>query len=173
MHRILIIAGCICLVLLTISGSAQDSFAPKSSLDSVKLKTLRGTIVSFPAAAQKNTVILICFWSVNAENSINELNAINGHYEHWKQEAVFKLMAICADDGNNLNKMRPTANMNGWTFDVYADINGDLRSILRPNNLPQSVILSGGKVVYQQSGFEPGSENYLFAKIQELSRRPK
>ncbi|MHA4811586.1 hypothetical protein ACX0G9_26050 [Flavitalea flava] len=163
MNRLKKMTTCICLTLLAFPGFAQ------TSLDSVKLKTLRGAIISFSAAAQKNTVILICFWSINSENSINELNAINAHYEQWKQGAAFKLMAVCIDAGNNLNKMRPTANMNGWTFDIYADIDGDLRNILKSNNLPQSMILSGGKVVYQQSGFDPGSENYLFTKILSLT----
>jgi len=153
------------LLLLASFLSAQAQVP----LDSIQLRTLKGPIISYSTLARKNPVILICFWSVNSDPSINELNAINQQYGKWKQLASFTMMAICVDQGNLLNRMRPTFNMNGWTFDVYADINGDLKQALSSGNVPQSVILQNGKVVYQQSGFEAGTENYLFSKIQSLS----
>jgi hypothetical protein len=59
--------------------------------------------------------------------------------------------------------------MNEWRgFDVCADINGDLQQALHFTNLPQSVILKNGQIVYQQSGFADGTEDYLFSKIQAL-----
>ncbi len=103
---------------------------------------------------------------------MNELNAINAQYAKWKEAAPFKLMAICIDAGNLLNRMRPTANMNSWSFDVYGDINGDLQRFFSINdsNLPVSLILDKEKVVYRQSGFDTGTENYLLTKIQGLTR---
>jgi hypothetical protein len=151
------------LILLSLRLSAQPT------LDSVQLKPLRGALVSYASVTKNNPVVLICFWSSNIESSVNELNAINAQYEKWKQAASFKLMAICVDEGNILNRMRPTAIMNGWTFDVYGDINGDLQRIFPAPNLPESMILKNGQVVYQQAGFQAGSENYLFAKIKSLT----
>jgi cytochrome c biogenesis protein CcmG, thiol:disulfide interchange protein DsbE len=142
-------------------------------LDSIQLKTLKGPMISYGDLARKNPVILVCFWSVNSDPSINELNAINKQYEKWKQLASFKLMAVCVDQGNLLNRMRPTFNMNGWTFDVYADINGDLQRALSFNAPPQSMLLQNGKVVYQQSGFQAGTEDYLFSQVKSLSPAKK
>jgi hypothetical protein len=65
--------------------------------------------------------------------------------------------------------VRPTVNMNGWTFDVYTDLNGDLQKALNSNNLPQSVIIKKDKVLYLQSGYQRGSEIYLFEKLREFS----
>ena len=96
---------------------------------------------------------------------INELNAINPICENWKASAKFRLMMVSIDEGKAANKIRPMVNANEWIFDVYVDINGDLRRALNSNNLPQSMIIQRGKVIYQQSGYEPGSENYLFTKI--------
>src|SRR5882757_3211663 len=152
-------------LLLLVSFLSAQAQVP---LDSVQLKTLRGPMISYGELARKSPVILICFWSVNSDPSINELNAINKQYEKWKQLASFKLMAICVDQGNLLNRMRPTFNMNGWTFDVYADINGDLQQALSSNNVPQSMVLQNGKVVYQQSGFAAGTEDYLFSQVKNL-----
>ena len=157
----------ICLLpaflLLTTFLSAQ------SYLDSIQLKTLKGPMISYGELTRKTPVVLICFWSADSDPSINELNAINKQYDKWKKSASFKLLAICVDKGNLLNRMRPTANMNGWTFDVCGDSGGELEQALHVNTLPHSVILRNNEIVYQQSGFEAGTEDYLFSKIQALA----
>jgi len=161
--KILFAAG---LILLATAGSAQTPAA----LDSIKLKPLKGPLITYGDLIRKSTVILVCFWSSNSGPSLNEVNAINKQYDKWKEFASFKMLAVCVDQGNVLNRMRPTANMNDWHgFDVCADINGDLQLTLKAGNLPQSVILKNGEVVYQQSGFEAGTEDYLFSKIRGLA----
>ncbi|MBS1935369.1 MAG: hypothetical protein JST96_15320, partial [Bacteroidetes bacterium] len=104
------------------------------------------------------------------DESMNELNAINAKIGQWKEAVKFRMMAVSVDEGKAANKVRPTINMNGWTFEVFVDINGDLRKAVNANNLPQAMIIKGDKVVYQQSGFEPGSENYLLQKLQAIAR---
>lgn len=137
----------------------------QSAVSSAMLKPMRGAVASFSSFTQKDSVVLICFWSVNSDETINELNAINAHFDGWKENAKFKFMAVSIDEGKIANRVRPTVNGNSWTFDAYVDINGDLRKALNSNNLPQSFILKNGKIVYQQSGYEAGTENYLFQKV--------
>ncbi|HSZ87202.1 MAG TPA: hypothetical protein VK787_14310 [Puia sp.] len=139
------------------------------TISSATLKPMRGAIAPFSSFTQKDSLILICFWSVNSDESVNELNAINTHYDNWKETVKFKLMAISIDEGKIANRVRPTAIGNGWTFNIFIDINGDLRKALSSSNLPQSFIIKNGKVVYQQSGYEAGTENYLFQKIVQFS----
>ncbi|MFI5152601.1 MAG: redoxin domain-containing protein [Chitinophagales bacterium] len=141
----------------------------QNSLSSAQLRTLKGSFISFSSIMQKDSLVLICFWSTESEATISELNAIQSHYEKWKEALSFKLMAVCIDEGKALNKLRPVVNMNDWTFDVYADIRGDLRKALNSNNLPQAMIIHRGFLVYEQNGFEPGSENYLFQKLRAIA----
>jgi hypothetical protein len=157
------IVTAVCLILLVSSLEAQTPLAD------AQLKNLRGVVSSFSSLTQKDSIVLVCFWSINSDASIGELNAINGHYEKWKQATPFKMMAVCIDEGNSLSRIRSTVNNNGWTFDVYADINGDLHTALGAGSLPQAMVLKDRRVVYQQSGFGDGSENYLFSKIQALT----
>jgi hypothetical protein len=152
-----------CLMLFVYSLAAQTSLAD------AKLKNLRGVVASFSSVTQKDSIVLVCFWSINSDASIEELNAIGGHYEKWKQAIAFKMLAVCIDEGNSLSRIRSTVNGNGWPFDVYADINGDLHTALGAGSLPQALVLKDRQVVYQQSGFGAGSENYLFSKIQTLA----
>ena len=163
MQRIIKTALSILLIFLVeVLGAQSDGSI-------VMLKTLHGTTVSFSALTQKDSLILVCFFACTSDISINELNAINSNYEKWKSEIHFKMLAVSVDQGKNANRVRPTVNMNGWTFDVYTDINGDLQKTLNSNNLPQSMILKKGVVLYQQSGYQPGTENYLFERIKAIS----
>jgi hypothetical protein len=137
----------------------------QSGLPAAMLKSMRGKTASFSSLTQKDSLILVCFWSVNADETINELNAINAQYDKWKETVKFKFMAVSVDEGKTANRVRPAVIGNEWTFDAFVDINGDLRKALNSNNLPQAFIIKNGKIVYQQSGYEPGTENYLFQKL--------
>ncbi|HTQ63622.1 MAG TPA: redoxin domain-containing protein [Puia sp.] len=153
----------LCLILFAQVLPAQNS------LSEARMKTLKGTIVPFSTATQKDSLILVCFWSTTSDASINELNAINANYDKWKEMLSFKLMAVSVDEGQTANKVRPTVNMNEWKFEVYTDIYGDLRKALGSNNLPQQFIIKKTRVIYEQSGFESGTENYLFQKMQAIA----
>ena len=162
-HKILFV-----VVLATSLGARAQG-----SLDSLPLKNTKGKLVSLSSVTKQNPLVMVCFWSINNESSIRELTAISQQYARMKQPATFSLLAICVDEGNLQSRMRNVALQNEWVFDVYADVDGGLQQALHFSNPPQSMILEKGAVVYQQSGFESGSETYLFSKIQALSRSPR
>jgi hypothetical protein len=146
------------------------SFAQaQSSLATAQLKNLKGTLASFSSITQKDSLILVCFWATTSDASINELNAINAKYEKWRAAAAFRLLAVAVDEGKASNRVKAMVNMNEWKFDVFTDINGDLKKALNASDPPQAMIIQKGKVIYQQAGYESGTENYLFQKIQSLA----
>jgi len=153
----------LCLMLVAYTLHAQSPIAE------ARIKTLHGAIVPFSSATQKDSLILVCFWATTSDASINELNAINANYEKWKEMLSFKLMAVSVDEGQTANKVRPTVNMNEWKFDVYTDIYGDLRKAVGSNNLPQQFIIKKDRVIYEQSGYDAGTENYLFQKMRAIA----
>lgn len=147
------------LILFSQGVAAQDS------LKLARLKSLQGKIAPFSVFAKKDSLFLICFWSANSEESITELNAVNSNLESWQSLASFRFMAVYIDEGKTASKMRPTYNMNGWTFESFWDLYGDLRRTLHSNNLPQSMIVYKNQVIYQQSGWTAGTENYLIQRL--------
>jgi hypothetical protein len=74
-------------------------------------------------------------------------------------------MAVAADEGKTASRFRPVYNMNGWTFEAYIDLYGELRKSLHSNNLPQSLIIYKNEVIYEQTGWTPGTENYLIQRL--------
>ena len=143
----------------------------QNELDSVSLKPLKGASIRYASLVKNDSIVLICFWSSSSEPSLNALNAINKQFESWTHRAKFRMLAVCVDEGRDLGRVRPLVNSLGWVFDVFIDINGDLRKNLKSVNLPQAFILFKGDVVYQQSGFGPGSEDFLIRKIQSVTLR--
>jgi hypothetical protein len=148
-----------CLVLFSLNALAQES------LQEAKIKSLQGKIAPFSAFAKKDSLFLICFWSLSSDESITELNSINTNLEHWQSLLPFRFMAVSVDEGKLANRLRPVYNQNSWTFEAYSDLYGDLRKALHSNNLPQSMIVYKNEIVYQQSGWTNGTENYLIQKL--------
>ncbi len=148
-----------------LKSMAQDS------LSVARLKSLKGVIAPFSSIEKKDSLLLIFFWSVNSDESISALNTINTDLEKWHAAVPFRLMAVSVDEGKAANKLRPTYNMNSWTFDLYLDVYGDLRRALHSNNMPQAMILYRNHMLYEQSGYSPGSENYLLQKLMEIYRK--
>ena len=137
----------------------------QDSLQQARIKSLQGKIAPFSVFAKKDSLFLICFWSVNSEESITELNSINANLGNWQSMKPFRFMAVSVDEGKAANRLRPVYNMNGWTFETYSDPYGDLRRALQSNNLPQSMIIYQNNIIYQQSGWAPGAENYLIQRL--------
>jgi len=147
------------LIIYSLTAKGQDS------LQQARLKSLQGKIAPFSVFAKKDSLFLVCFWSVASDESITELNSINANLEQWQKMKSFRFMAISVDEGKTANRMRPTYNMNGWTFEVYDDIYGDIRRALHSDNFPQSMIVYKNEIIYEQSGWTAGSENYLIQRL--------
>ena len=155
MKKILVIS----FLLISFSASAQDS------IQQAKIKSLQGKIAPFSVFAKKDSLFVICFWSVSSDESITELNSVNANLEHWQSLIPFRFMAVSVDEGKQANRLRPVYNQNGWTFEAYSDLYGELRTALHSNNLPQSIIIYKNEIVYEQSGWKEGTENYLIQKL--------
>jgi hypothetical protein len=151
-----------CLIFVSLAAVSQDS------LQQARLRSLQGKIVTYSSIAKKDSLFLVCFWSASSDESITELNAFNANLEGWQKMKPFRFLAVSVDEGKAANKLRPLYNMNGWSFEAYVDLYGDLRRALHSNNLPQSVIIYKNDIIYEQSGWTSGSENYLIQKLFSL-----
>jgi hypothetical protein len=157
------------LAFLLLSLPCHRILAQSVSLATARLKPVHGAITSFGSVIRNDSLVLVCFWATSSDPSLDELNAINSNYDKWKKAVNFRMLAVSIDEGTEANKVRPVANMNGWKFDVFTDIEGDLRTAVHSTSIPQAVIIKSGKVVYLQSGFDPGSENYLLEKLRSIA----
>lgn len=136
------------------------------------VKTLKGKTVNTSTFNNDGKPMVISFWATWCSPCKKELNAISEVYEDWVEETGVKLIAISIDDARNKHKVKPYVDSKGWDFEVYLDVNQDLKRAMNVNNVPYTFLIDGkGKIVYEHNNYVPGDEKILYKKIKALVKK--
>lgn len=154
----------ICCLLVIVKSHAQENFP------SVNVKSASGKTVDFAKLVgdTKDTAVIVSFWATWCVPCIMELDNINDQYASWQAATPFKLLAISIDDTRTSQRVKPFAAGKGWLFDVFLDVNHDLKRALNVNDVPHVLVIKNNKVIYQHTGYVAGNEDELFEKIKAL-----
>jgi peroxiredoxin len=146
------------------------SFAyAQREIPSVKIKDAAGKTVSSDLLTNDGKPFIVSFWATWCKPCIQELNAINDHYEDWQNATEVKVFAVSIDDARNSPKVAPFAQGRGWEFDVFIDENSDFKRAMNVNNVPHTFVFNGaGKIVSQHTSFVPGDEEKLYHELKNL-----
>ena len=63
--------------------------------------------------------MIISFFATWCKPCNRELKAINEVYADWQEETGVKLIAISIDQAQNVNKVKPLVDENGWPYESY------------------------------------------------------
>jgi cytochrome c biogenesis protein CcmG/thiol:disulfide interchange protein DsbE len=160
MVRLIVFAA---LSFLTIYAEGQNE------LPDVKIRDLSGQELNFRSfGGGKDTAVVVNLWATWCIPCINELESINEQYADRQKETPFKIIAISIDDTRTSGRVRSFVKGKGWTFDIYLDVNSDLKRALNVNDVPHILIIKNGKIVYQHNGYLPGNEEELFEKLKTI-----
>ena len=150
------------IFIVPLAGIAQDQ------LPSVKIRTITGKEVNFNELSKSDTAVIVSLWATWCVPCINELETIHDQYEDRQKETPFKMVAISIDDNRTSNRVRSFVKGKGWPFEIYLDVNNDLKRALNINDVPHVLLIKNGKIVYQHNGYVPGNEEELFNKLKSL-----
>lgn len=153
-------------LFLFLFTSATQSFSQDNF--NFKLKDTNGKEVDFAEITKiKDTPIVISFWATWCIPCVAELDNVNDDYKEWQTKTPFKFFAISIDDSRTAYKVKSFKKGKGWQFEVFVDVNGDLKRNFSVTDPPHTMIIKNGKIVYRHTGYLAGDEENLLAEIQK------
>jgi thiol-disulfide isomerase/thioredoxin len=152
------------LVLLFLFAITTAS--AQKELPNVSLKSLDNKSFNIKSDfTEKDKVYVYIFWATWCAPCIQELDAINDVYADWKNELNMEIIAVSIDDARTGKRVKPMVNGRSWEYTILLDTNQDLKRSLSIANPPYTIVVKNGKIVSEQAGHAPGSENEFFQKL--------
>ncbi len=140
-----------------------------AQLPAVTLKDINGKTVRTDTLSNNGKPFIIDFFATWCKPCNRELKAIHEVYPDWQEETGVKLIAVSIDQAQNINKVKPLVDEQGWEYEVLLDPNSDCRRALGIQMIPYVIIVDGkGNIVYKHNGYTDGAENELIEKVREL-----
>ena len=140
-----------------------------AQLPSVSLKNTEGKTIDTAELNNDGKPFVISFFATWCKPCNRELKAISEQYADWQEETGMKVVAISIDQAQNINKVKPMVDAEGWEYEVLLDPNSNFRRALGIQIIPHVLIIDGkGKIVESRSGYTEGSEIHIIGKIREI-----
>lgn len=111
--------------------------------------------------------VVLSFWATWCIPCLNELTAINDNLDDWKAESKFEFYAISEDDSRTSKRVQPLTKGKNWPFTILLDKNQELKRELNVSNVPYTMVVKNGKIIYRRSGYVAGNENELYTIIKQ------
>ena len=157
------------LPLLIITVFTSLVFAQNKTLPNIEVKTLDGSKFNITKIENEGSPMVISFWATWCKPCKKELNNIAEVYDYWQDETNVKVIAISIDDSRSMSKVNPYVNASDWDYEVYLDINSDLKRAMGVSTVPHTFLLNAKKeIVWQHKGYIDGDENELYKEIKKL-----
>lgn len=157
----LIIAVTLCI------GAAIPAAA---QLPSVQVKDLSGKTIDTATLSNDGKPFAISFFATWCKPCQRELRAIAEVYPDWQDETGMKMYIVSIDEAQNVSKVKPLVDGEGWEYEVLLDTNSDFFRSLGLQSVPHMLVLDGnGQIVDSHSGYTDGSETEIIKKIRSLS----
>ena len=145
------------------------SLGAYAQLPSVQLKDLEGKTVNTAELSNNGKPFVISFFATWCKPCNSELKAIHEQYADWQEETGMKVIAVSIDQAQNVNKVKPMVDGEGWEYEVLLDPNSEFRRAMGVQMIPHVFIIDGkGKIAESRSGYTDGAESHLIEKVREL-----
>ena len=143
----------------------------QAALPEVTLQDMDGKQIAVSSLAGKGKPVIISFFATWCKPCMRELKAISDLYPEWQEETGVEMYIVSIDQAQDIKKVRPLVDGNGWEYHVLLDPNGTLKRAMNVQNVPHLFILDcKGTIVYQQTGYTDGEEIEIGSKIYDCTK---
>lgn len=154
--------ACILLFVFSVASAQQKD------LPAVTLIDLEGKKVDFSSLEKEEKPVIVSFWATWCGPCLKELAAIHDVYNDWQKETGVKLIAVSIDDAKSVKRVKPLVNGKGWDYTILLDTNHDLKRAMNVVNVPFTVVIYKGKIVYKHTSYTPGVEKELIKQVKAV-----
>ena len=138
-----------------------------AALPQVMLSDMDGNQVEVSRLAQSGKPVILSFFATWCKPCMRELKAIHELYPDWQDETGVEMYIISVDQAQDIRKVKPLVNGNGWEYHVLLDPNGTLKRAMNVQNIPHLFVIdSKGRTVYNHTGYTDGDEEELRRYLQ-------
>lgn len=145
--------------------------AQQKELPNMQLKNLDGKMVNLADYNNAEKPVIISFWATWCGPCLKELNAIKDVYQDWQDETGVQLVAVSIDDAKTVKRVKPLVYGKGWDYEVLLDENHELKRAMNVANVPFTVLIYKGEIVYKHTSYTPGVEKQLFEQVKAAIKK--
>src|SRR5690606_17537373 len=158
-------------MLFCVIGILMSTVAfSQTNLPNITLKDLNGKSYNLARYNSSDKPVIISFWATWCGPCIKELKAINEVYGNWQKEFGVELVAVSIDDARTKSRVKPQVSGAGWKYTVLLDDNHELKRAMNVVNVPYTIIMYKGKVMFKHANYTPGIENEIYRDLRSLNK---
>ena len=143
------------ILLVCVAGVTRVN----AMLPEVVLQDTDGEWVDVAGISLQGKPVIVSFFATWCKPCVRELKAIDEVFDEWSEETGVEMVLVSTDQGQDVQKVKPFVDGNGWDFHVLLDPDGELKRAMNVQNIPHVFVLDKeGKIVYNHVGYTDGDE---------------